>query len=235
MLFVLALILGVLPSLVWLLYYLKSDVHPEPKSIILEVFILGMISGGAAIGFQYLLIYIGNSINYQLKELIGLIVPFPILMIIGWAWIEEYVKYLVAKIRVLHDAAFDEPTDAMIYLICAGLGFAAIENILFVMPMIFDGGISGALQFLVLRFFTATLLHALASGIIGFFFALAIIYHTRSLLFLGFVIGVVLHTIYNYSIMIPEEGINPYLLLLVLFVGIVFIKIGFFNLRSRRF
>lgn len=231
MLLVLALILGVLPSFIWLLYYLKSDIHPEPKSIILEVFVLGMVSGGAAIGFQYALNYLGQN-NELFKMLFA---AFPILMIIGWAWIEEYVKYLVAKLRVLHDAAFDEPTDAMIYLICAGLGFAAIENILFVMPMIFNGGINEAFQFLILRFFTATLLHALASGIIGFFFALAIIYHARILLFSGFVLGVLLHAIYNYSIMVLEGRISSYILLSALFVGVVTIKIGFFSLRNKRF
>lgn len=230
MLLALALILGVLPSFVWLLYYLKSDIHPEPKSIILEVFILGMVSGGAAIGFQYLLTRLSNS-DPTLKYLF---MAFPILLIAGWAFIEEYVKYLAAKIRILHDAAFDEPTDAMIYLISAGLGFAAIENILFVLPKIFEG-LDQAIYFLFLRFITATLLHALASGIIGFFFAFAIIYHTRISLFFGFILGVGLHTGYNYFIMISDWEYRNYVLPLVLLIGIIFIKIAFFKLRSKRF
>ena len=43
---------------------------------------------------------------------------------------EEVAKYLIIKIRILRDPEFDEPIDAMIYMIIAGLGFAALENIL---------------------------------------------------------------------------------------------------------
>lgn len=237
MLLAIAFILGVLPSLVWLIYYLQSDAHPEPKSIILEVFILGMISGGAAAGFQFLLNYL-VSFDEGIKATITI---FPIVMVAGWAFIEEYVKYLAAKIRILHDAAFDEPTDAMIYLISAGLGFAAIENILFIAPAIFQG-LDQALMHLFLRFITATQLHALASGIIGFFFALAIIYHSRLFLLAGFILGVGLHTVYNYFIMIPDAfngRINDdYIFLaiaIVLFIGFVFIKFAFSRLRNKRF
>lgn len=232
----LVLILGALPSIVWLAYYLQSDDHPEPKSIILEVFILGMFSGAAAAGFQYLLNY-ATSISEYFSAMIAI---FPIIMIAGWAFIEEYVKYLAAKIRILHDAAFDEPTDAMIYLISAGLGFAAIENMLFVAPSLLRG-VDRAVIDLFLRFLTATQLHALASGIIGFFFALAIIYHSRILLFLGFVIGVGLHTIYNYFIMLPDAWndriSDRYLFLIIaaiLFAGFVFVRIAFYGLRRKR-
>lgn len=230
MLIALAFILGVLPSLIWLLYYLKSDIHPEPKSIILEVFILGMISGGAAMGLEYALNYL-SSLD---ETILAFVSAFPIIMVAGWAFIEEYAKYAVAKMRILHDAAFDEPTDAMIYLISAGLGFAAIENILFVFPEIFKGA-DQAIYFLLLRFITATLLHALASGIIGFFFALAIIYHQRAVLFLGFILGVGLHSVYNYSIMASDWRYGNYALPAILFLGIVFIKMAFFRLRNKRF
>lgn len=230
MLILTAFILGILPSTVWLLYYLKSDIHPEPKSIILEVFILGMISGGAAIGFQYALTYISGSVDFT-KMFIG---AFPIAMIAGWAFIEEFVKYTAAKLRILHDAAFDEPADAIIYLISAGLGFAAMENILFVAPKIFEG-MDQAIYFLLLRFVTATLLHSLASGIIGFFFALAIIYHRKSLLFIGFIFGVGLHTVYNYSIMLSDWKFSSYILPISLLVGIIFIRMAFFKLRDKKF
>lgn len=229
MLLALAFILGILPSLVWLIYYLRNDLNPEPNSIILEVFILGMISGGAAIGFQYLLTYAG-ALNKSIEMIIS---ASPVVLIAGWAWIEEYVKYLAAKIRVLHDTEFDEPTDAMVYMIVAGLGFAAIENVLFVVPKIFEG-LDQALFFLFVRFLTATLLHALASGIIGFFLALAIIHHTRAYLFLGFVLGVGLHTYYNNLIMEAYTETHPYILPLVLFCGIIFIKIAFYRLRNKK-
>lgn len=43
-LFFFYLFLGITPSLIWLLYYLKKDIHPEPKRMIVRVFILGMLA-----------------------------------------------------------------------------------------------------------------------------------------------------------------------------------------------
>ena len=40
---ILYVIFGILPSLVWLLYYLAKDMHPEPKKAILRVFLWGMV------------------------------------------------------------------------------------------------------------------------------------------------------------------------------------------------
>ena len=36
-------ILGILPSLIWLAFYLKKDVHPEPKSEVLKIFFYGAL------------------------------------------------------------------------------------------------------------------------------------------------------------------------------------------------
>jgi RsiW-degrading membrane proteinase PrsW (M82 family) len=42
----------------------------------------------------------------------------------------EIFKYLVVRFKVIKNPAFDEPTDIMLYMIIAALGFAAVENIL---------------------------------------------------------------------------------------------------------
>ena len=36
-------ILGLLPSLTWLSYYLTKDLHPEPKKMILKIFLWGAL------------------------------------------------------------------------------------------------------------------------------------------------------------------------------------------------
>ena len=36
-------IFGVLPSLTWLSYYLRKDVHPEPKKMVLKIFLWGAL------------------------------------------------------------------------------------------------------------------------------------------------------------------------------------------------
>ncbi len=49
MIYPLYIFLGILPSIIWLLYYLKKDTHPEPRLMILKIFFWGMLSALPAI------------------------------------------------------------------------------------------------------------------------------------------------------------------------------------------
>lgn len=103
-----------------------------------------------------------------------------------FALIEEVIKFAAVYLVIRKSAAFDEPIDAMIYTITAGLGFAALENILFL-----SGSAAGfAVELIVMRFVGATLLHAMASGFVGF-------YWMRGRLTEGLTIATLLHTGFN--------------------------------------
>ena len=118
------LILGVLPSLVWLSIYLREDEHPEPNLLVLRTFFLGALAAPLAAGMEFLLVrWLETSFLPAL--LVQILVFF-----VAIAWVEEYWKYLAVKLTMARDHSFDEPTDAMIYLIVAALGFAAVENVL---------------------------------------------------------------------------------------------------------
>ncbi len=122
------------------------------------------------------------------------------------AFIEEIVKFLAIKFIVLHDPEFDEPLDAMIYMISAAMGFAAIENIL-VLFQASANGTEAAIQIWLLRFVGATLLHAVSSAMIGYLLALSWFYnhHSGKLIALGIGIATILHLIFN---MILVNGSN---------------------------
>jgi len=108
---------GFLPSIIWLLFYLQKDVHPESNKQILKVFFYGIIAGFCAI-----------LVEAMFKEVL---LPKSILYIfIGGAFVEEYLKYLVIKFEILKNSELDEPFDIMLYMIISALGFAALENIL---------------------------------------------------------------------------------------------------------
>jgi len=112
---------------------------------------------------------------------------------------EELLKYLVVKWQVLKNPSFDEPLDAMIYLITSALGFAATENLLniFLIPnLTFQLAFSQA----SVRFLSATLLHTLASGTLGYFVACSLLNlrHKNFILLTGFSLAVILHSLYNY-------------------------------------
>ncbi len=223
--FLLYIFFGILPSIIWLLYYLRKDAHPESNWMILKIFFYGMLAAVLAavieIGF--------------LKGLKSLNLPFIFISIlyifIGIALVEEGLKYLVVKWKVLKNPEFDEPTDVMIYMIIAALGFVALENILLLwgQQQIY---LSEAIGITIIRFISATLLHVLCSGTLGYFLALSLFEakKRKKLLFLGLGIAIALHGLYNFSIIViegPMKIIIPVVILLALafFVSFAFKKL----------
>ena len=100
--------------------------------------------------------------------------------LIAVALVEELSKFLMVQERVLKDPNFDEPVDAMLYMIIVALGFAALENLFYLMPVLFPASMEGSISLgqaaiiTIFRFLGATFLHALCSGALGFFLALSI-------------------------------------------------------------
>src|SRR3989338_9327112 len=112
--------LGLLPSATWLFFYLRQDLHPEPRKMIIKVFLWGMLVAPLAVLAQYLTLAALDANHIASAAAIALV---------GLAGIEEFLKYLVVRTEIEEEPEFNEPTDAMIYMIAAALGFAAIENI----------------------------------------------------------------------------------------------------------
>lgn len=188
---------GLAPSIFWLMFYLKKDSHPEPNLMILKIFFWGMLSALPAI-------FIEKGISEELK--IFTFSPFWVLIInniLAVALVEELLKYLVVRGEILHDKEFDEPVDAMIYMIISGLGFAASENILVLLQVGKVLPLHQTVGILVLRFIGATFLHALCSGIIGFFLAYSLLKYKKDSLRLvgaGMIASIGLHGLYNFFI-----------------------------------
>lgn len=141
------------------------------------------------------------------------------------AFIEEVVKFLVVRFVVLHNAEFDEPLDAMIYMISAAMGFAAVENILILFQAI-PNGAEAAIQIWLLRFVGATLLHAVASATFGYFLALSWFYNRQSgkLIALGLGLATIMHLIFNVILLGSKgqpEGFLFSTMFLIFMAGII--------------
>ncbi len=186
---------GLLPSLIWLVFYLKEDNNPEPKEMILKIFVYGMavtiLVAGVEYGLGKLLMTDNSSWWHTL-----------IYLFIVIALTEEVAKYLVVRLGAYRSKHFDEPIDAMIYMMIAGLGFAAVENILILFPTTPPNVFQNALWISIARFLSATLLHALTAANIGFFASLAFFKKKARFRYvpLGLFIAVLLHGIYNFGI-----------------------------------
>ncbi len=226
--YLLAIIFGVLPSVIWLLFYLRKDVHPESNPMVIKIFFYGMLSALPAFFLEIGIFKIFAKLNLPLIYL-AILNTF-----IGVALIEEIMKYLVVKEKVLYSAEFDEPIDALLYMIIAALGFAASENIL----ILFDLGskllLPQALEISAVRFLGATFLHTLCSGLVGYFLALSL-FETKKrlkLIFLGLLISIALHGLYNFSIMEIEGSLKFLIPLAILISLTIFVTIGFKRLQK---
>ena len=206
------------PSAIWLAFFLQKDAHPESKRAVARIFFWGMLAGfpaiflevgifkliqeGLAAGKGYFLFF--ESIGRP--ELAGLS-AMALYMFLGVGLTEEFLKYLVVRDKILRDSEFDEPADAIIYMITAAMGFAALENMLFLWPgkteYLFIGSL---LSDSSARFLGATFLHALASGAVGYFLALAVSDPAKSgrRLAAGLLLAAGLHGLYNFSIIAVE-------------------------------
>ena len=175
--------LGFLPAIAWLVFFLLEDrIHPEPKKMVFKIFLVGILSALAAAAIQLIL---QDTIfkTFTIKD----VDKFSSLTI---AFIEEFVKFAAVYVAVKGSKYLDEPVDYMVYMITGALGFAAIENTLFLLQK--NSNI--IFEIIVLRAVGATLLHALASGFIGFYWA-------KRKLVLGLFIAVLLHAGFNYLIL----------------------------------
>ncbi len=214
---ILTLILALLPGFAWLLFYLEEDLHPEPKRLIAYTFVIGMASAFFALAIEIFFKSIFNNAGVAELSLLPLLV---------FAFVEEIIKFGAAYLAVHKNPAFDEPVDAMIYCVVAALGFATVENI-----GALTGGYSAQTALLSqvfaatsTRFVGATLLHSLASALVGYYWAVGIRdMRVKKYVLWGLLIATVLHAIFNYLIIIYGN---------VAYVAVFLLVIGFFVLSD---
>ncbi len=187
-----ALLVGILPTVFWLWFWRHEDtLHPEPRGLILLAFLAGMLA---------------TTLAYPIEKYIAThVVANDFVLLSLWAVTEEVLKFVAIYIVALRTAYFDEPIDAVIYFITIALGFAALENAMFLFNPIGDGDALATILLGGFRFIGATLLHVAASASVGVLIAFAF-YETRSERVIagaiGLAIAIVLHTLFNFSIII---------------------------------
>lgn len=209
------LILAILPGIIWLFFFLKKDVLPEPKKQVMKVFLCGFFVCIPVVIFEYCLREELQLLDLPTKTYLILKGIFVI------ALVEEMFKYVAARYSVMKTSHIDEPIDIPLYMIIAALGFATAENII----AFYSQGlvtISDSLILFIGRFISSTLLHALTSGTIGLFLALAI-YNKKwrgVLIFIGFALGIMVHALFNFFLepSIIKETAEGYSVLYSLFI-----------------
>lgn len=154
-----SLLLALVPAVIWLaVFYLQDRAEPEPKGFLLGVFVLGALLA-SAVGQPLI-----NNVfrvsrwagdNLVLKLVAGI-------LIVGA--IQEFLKYAAVRYSIFHSSEFDERVDGIIYGAAAGLGYATMLNISYVI-----GNHGVDLGVGAIRVAVFALAHASFAGITGYF------------------------------------------------------------------
>ncbi|MBL8091239.1 MAG: PrsW family intramembrane metalloprotease [Anaerolineales bacterium] len=151
--------LALVPAGIWLVFFnLQDRAEPEPKGYVLAIFGLGALLG-AAIGIPVVenLFRVSHWIyTSTIATILGGI------LVVGFT--QEFLKYAAVRYSIYYTDEFDEPTDGVIYATAAGLGYATVLNIQFVVA---NGGVD--LGAGVIRMAVVALAQATFSGITGYF------------------------------------------------------------------
>ena len=160
---IILLILAILPVVLLGMYIYNKDKDKEPKKTLFKVFVGGILAAVLtviiSILFEYFIPYFsGDSSKYDGFKLF--LYSFFLIGIV-----EEFCKWILLYIFSYHDREYDELYDMIVYSVFIGLGFASIENILYV----YDGGIRVAL----IRFFLAIPAHVSMGIFMGYYLSFA--------------------------------------------------------------
>jgi RsiW-degrading membrane proteinase PrsW (M82 family) len=132
-----------------------------------------------------------------LEFVFNIFIPF-VWQFVYVALIEEGLKFCVVWFAAYRSPHFNEVMDGIVYGVAASLGFATVENILYV----FSGGVGAA----IIRAFLSVPSHAAYGGIIGYYLGLAKLSRRQTpnneekLMVKGLLIAVALHGAFDASL-----------------------------------
>ena len=130
------------------------------------------------------------------------------------ALVEEFSKFIFVRGILYNNKNFNEPFDGIVYTVMVGMGFATLENILYV----FNGGGVGTA---IMRMFTAVPAHATFAVLMGFYLGKAKFEHKKSYYaFHALGVATLFHGAYDYCLFVSFVPGIVFGALLSLVVGI---------------
>ena len=217
--------LAIAPGIAICLFIFHRDAYNrEPKLNLLASFILG-----AAIVFPvaYAEIFFSQFLDNTISGT-------AITAFLAVALVEELGKFIVLRFYAYNKKSFDEPLDGIVYGVMIGMGFATLENILYVQKFGMQTGF--------LRMFLAVPAHATFGVLMGYHAGKAKFDKPNSvrLLFLGLLWAVLFHGLYDFFLFLQGNPyIKGYIPDLLLFIGaiasfIIAIRLSLNHIKQHR-
>jgi RsiW-degrading membrane proteinase PrsW (M82 family) len=185
------LFLAIVPVFIIILYiYYKDKYEKEPKRLLFYNFLLGAIVSIIITSILYYIFDIVLPLPNNTSVFQQFIKAF---FIVGLT--EEFSKYIIVHYYAQTKKEFNEPFDGIVYAVMVSMGFAATENIFYVL----EGGYQTAL----LRAFTAVPAHATFAILMGYFMGKAKFSNNKIVLNLtGLLLAVIFHGAYDFFLFI---------------------------------
>lgn len=187
---IILLALALAPGLAIGIYiYLKDKHEPEPLGLLFTSFMYGALS-----------IIVTFIISWPIDALVSFDENSALDQFInaffGVALVEEFSKFFFIRFILYNNKNFNEPFDGIVYAIMVGMGFATVENILYVFQYGFTTG--------VVRLFTAVPAHATFAILMGYFLGLGKFTHRKESMYSLFALLVAtgFHGMYDYFLFI---------------------------------
>jgi RsiW-degrading membrane proteinase PrsW (M82 family) len=185
----LLLALALAPGVAIALYiYLKDKHEREPLGLLLMSFFYGVLS-----------IFVTLFISWPLEMIVinkqdaGELFADAFFKV---ALVEEFSKFIFIRFILFRNKNFNEPFDGIVYAAMVGMGFATLENIIYVYQYGMATGI--------LRMFTAVPAHACFAILMGYYLGRAKFSKEKNLYFtlLALISATVFHGLYDYFLFI---------------------------------
>ncbi len=186
--------IAVLPGFLLMLFFYNKDEHePEPREEVARVMGWGAAVSIVAVIVELLLQSAFNSVVAPTS-----VAGVALKAFIVAALTEELCKYWVMRKTIYDDPEFNEPYDGVVYCVAASLGFAIVENVLYV----FSGGIGVG----IIRALLAVPAHALFGVFLGYYVGLSKFVEDparkKKLILAGLTFAVLTHGVYDFVLFI---------------------------------
>ena len=186
--------LSILPVVVLMYFIYRQDKYQKEP---IRLLALAFFGGILAIPLDFVVIDLIKKVFYSES------IPYQAFLEAGFP--EELSKFIVLFLLIWWRKAFDEYVDGIVYAAFLGLGFACIENIMYVAESAAQAYSAG-----IITSFTRALLsvpgHFLFAVVMGYFFSLAKFdkQHRAIYLILAVICPAAIHGTFDYLLMIQD-------------------------------
>ena len=215
------LVVSVLPILVCGYYIYKKDFDAEPTDLLIKLLVGGVLSVIPVFFIEHLLDNIFPNTDFMTN------IQFMVYIFIDIAFVEEVFKWFIVYTFSYGSREFDYMFDGIVYATFVSLGFAAIENLLYV---VYSETLYIGLKVGILRGLISVPSHVSFGIIMGIFLSKSKKYLFKDkellsalMLICSIIIPSILHAIFDCLLYLEDKYLSVFCVYYILLIAVSFI------------